>query len=161
MPGVQFSLESKNQIINTYRNVVRWSVDEFWRQLLVKADLKDTLIIYTSDHGQNLMDDPDLMTHCNVQRSIPQEALVPLLIYGGNSSLITRLQQTASQNFGHSSHFQIFPTLLFFLGYDQQMTNSQYGPDLLTKSSDKLEYTTGSIAPGLGHRLRWFPALNP
>jgi glucan phosphoethanolaminetransferase (alkaline phosphatase superfamily) len=44
--------DSRQKLIGLYKNAVGWSVDEFFSFLLSSADLSDTLIVYTSDHGQ-------------------------------------------------------------------------------------------------------------
>ncbi len=123
--------ETAESKVNSYRNAVAWNVDEFFRQLLRKTDLKDTLIIYTSDHGQNL--DADAMTHCSTHDPDPREGLVPLLIITGNAPLLRRVRQAAEVNYGAARHFHIAPTLLTFMGYDPADLKRLYGPSLLER----------------------------
>jgi glucan phosphoethanolaminetransferase (alkaline phosphatase superfamily) len=60
-----------------YPNVIAWSVDEFFRRLLPAVDLSKTLIVYTSDHGQNML--PGHSTHCSTTPMVPPgEEAVPL-----------------------------------------------------------------------------------
>ncbi|HHN72491.1 MAG TPA: hypothetical protein ENK13_00230, partial [Thermopetrobacter sp.] len=70
------TLKSK---INSYRNTISWNVDRFFARLRERAAgaLKDTVIIYTSDHGQNL--DPSRLPHCSTDAPPPREGLVPML----------------------------------------------------------------------------------
>ncbi len=67
--------------VNSFRNVVNWSVDRFFKRLFEEAALKDTVIIYTSDHGQNF--NPARLTHCTVEDPDPREGLVPLFVITG------------------------------------------------------------------------------
>ena len=57
-------ITDKTALENTYRNAIRWSVDGFFARLLPSLDLSETVLIYTADHGQNLLDDGMPVTHC-------------------------------------------------------------------------------------------------
>lgn len=48
------NISNRSQAINTYGNSLRWSVDEFFKELLSKISLEKSLIIYTSDHSVNI-----------------------------------------------------------------------------------------------------------
>lgn len=129
--------------IRSYRNVVRWSVDRVMHRLIEQAPLADTVIIYTSDHGQAF--DPERFTHCSVEHPDPREGLVPLFVVTGNPALRARLQAAADASRGHGSHFSIAPTLLSLLGYDQAAVAAEFGPSLLTKSARVPEFTSGDV----------------
>ena len=51
---------------NAYKNTVLWNVGEFFARVLAKGNLNNALLIYTSDHGQDLHErgNPGLNTHC-------------------------------------------------------------------------------------------------
>ncbi|MCZ2123651.1 MAG: sulfatase-like hydrolase/transferase [Anaerolineales bacterium] len=64
--------------------------------------LKNTVFLYTSDHGQTLFENNATWLHCNYTT---MEATVPLLMIGKDLPLV------ATKNF-LASHSNIFPTLL-------------------------------------------------
>jgi glucan phosphoethanolaminetransferase (alkaline phosphatase superfamily) len=39
---------------NAYKNTVLWNVGEFFARVFAQAKLSNALLIYTSDHGQDL-----------------------------------------------------------------------------------------------------------
>lgn len=112
---------------NSYRNTVAWTVGGFFDKLFTEARLDNALIIYTSDHGQNLHErgDAGTTTHCS---PVPasEEGSVPLAIIGTSS----RWNAAAKRNFDTSSHYRIFPTLLDAMGYDPAAVRRHYGEAL-------------------------------
>ena len=124
--------------INSFRNVVRWSVDRILAKLIKDADLKDTVIIYTSDHGQNF--DPKHFTHCTVENPNPREGLVPLFVATGNPTLKARFEKAAQESRGHGSHFAIAPTVLDLLGYNQTC-----GRQILRRLADGQEHARDQV----------------
>jgi glucan phosphoethanolaminetransferase (alkaline phosphatase superfamily) len=122
--------QTPNREIAVYPNAVTWSVDEFFRKLLPAVDLSKTLIIYTSDHGQNLL--PGHITHCSTTLRVPRgEAYVPLFAITSASTFEQGLANGAARSFGRFSHFEIFPTLLLAMGYDADWVRRSYGPSLM------------------------------
>ena len=101
--------------VDSYRNVIRWSVDGFFRRFFDEVDLKNTAVIYTSDHGQNLVDGH--FTHCSMENPDPREGLVPLMAITADPALKARFAKGAALNYGRASHFAITPTLLELFGY--------------------------------------------
>jgi glucan phosphoethanolaminetransferase (alkaline phosphatase superfamily) len=117
-----------------YSHGITWSVDEFFRRLMTGLNLSDTLMIYTSDHGQNF--GPG-QTHCTVAKEVsPGEAIVPLFAATGDHSFEQRLRQAAKLGFNKMSHFEIFPTLLVAMGYDENWVKKAYGQSLLDGPAD-------------------------
>lgn len=129
--------------VDSFRNVVRWSTDRLFKRLFDEASLKDTVIIYTSDHGQNMQ--PGRLTHCTVEDPDPREGLVPLFVITDNEALRANLQAAAAASRGHGSHFAIVPTVLELLGYSHSDIAKTFGPSLLDKSARKTEFTSGDI----------------
>jgi glucan phosphoethanolaminetransferase (alkaline phosphatase superfamily) len=116
-------------MLEHYSRGVTWSVDGFFQRLMTKLDLSKTLMIYTSDHGQNFGGG---QTHCNVSKAVPaDEAVVPLFAATGDPSFNQRLREGAEVGFDKMSHFEIFPTLLIAMGYEEKWVKSTYGPSLL------------------------------
>ncbi len=142
--------------INSFRNVVRWSVDRILAKLIRDTDgLKDTVVIYTSDHGQNF--DPKRFTHCTVEDPDQREGLVPMFVATGNPALKARFKKAAEESRGHGSHFAIAPTVLKLLGYDQQAVAKAYGASLMDKSTRETRFTSGDIFGLFTEKPRWHP----
>jgi glucan phosphoethanolaminetransferase (alkaline phosphatase superfamily) len=142
--------------INSFRNVVRWSVDRILAKLIRDTDgLKDTVVLYTSDHGQNF--DPKHFTHCTVENPNPREGLVPLFVATGNPALKARFEKAAAESHGHGSHFSIAPTVLDLLGYDRQAVAKAYGASLMDKSVRETKFTSGDIFGLFTENPRWHP----
>jgi glucan phosphoethanolaminetransferase (alkaline phosphatase superfamily) len=119
-------------MITLYKNAVSWSVDGFFRKVLTAADLAGVLIIYTSDHGQSLLDNGYKMSHCSSPGNIAKgEGLVPLFSITLDPGWMSRLDEAAKQGKNRSSHFEIFATLLIALGYQEEGTRAKYGPSLM------------------------------
>jgi lipid A ethanolaminephosphotransferase len=141
--------------IRSFRNVVRWSVDRIMAKLIRDADLKDTVIIYTSDHGQAF--NPKHFTHCTVEKPDPREGLVPLFVATGNPALRARFEKAARESRHHGSHFAIAPTVLDLLGYDRQAVAKGYGASLMDKSRRATRFTSGDIFGLFAEKPRWHP----
>jgi lipid A ethanolaminephosphotransferase len=129
--------------IRSYRNAVRWSVDRIMSRLVDRAQTADTVVIYTSDHGQAF--DPARFTHCTTENPDPREGLVPMFVATGSSALKARLARAAEESRGHGSHFAIAPTVLDLMGYSQPEVAKVYGASLLDKSERNPEFTSGDI----------------
>lgn len=140
-------------LINSYRNAVRWSVDRVLKRLVNSVPLDETLIIYTSDHGQNLSS--TALSHCSTKNADPREALVPLFAMTGDSGLRERLAAGAKTNWGHASHFSIAPTLLDLFGFNPQDISTKYGPSLFEKPDQQAAFTSGDIFGLISENIHW------
>ncbi len=69
--------KGKHARINSYRNSIVWTVDRFFQQMATHVNLDETLLFYTSDHGQAFSE--GRLSHCTVHGPDPREALVPLM----------------------------------------------------------------------------------
>ena len=114
--GTMDALSGTEAFRNSYRNAVEWNLNAFFQPLEGLARDPDTVIVYTSDHGQNLWrEDGITMTHCT---SVPRSATrVPLIVFTANAKWSQVLRKASSANFGRTSHFNVFASLLAFLGY--------------------------------------------
>uniref|UniRef100_UPI0035939770 sulfatase-like hydrolase/transferase n=1 Tax=Parasphingorhabdus sp. TaxID=2709688 RepID=UPI0035939770 len=83
--GFSGSAESWVLYRNAYRNTLLWNVGAFFDRLLGQADLGNSTIIYTADHGQNLHErgGTGVVTHCSPDPQ-PEEGLVPLVVLAGD-----------------------------------------------------------------------------
>ncbi len=108
---------------NSYRNAVSWNLTQFFVPIL-QQNLANTLIFYTSDHGQNLDRSIDgrQLTHCTYRDAPRAEGIVPLLTLTGDSSWQHNLQLAAKAHFNQATHFNVPPTLLLAMGYPEQKT---------------------------------------
>ena len=59
-----FSLDDRSTLVKQYKNAIAWSVDGFFAKLLGTGLPPDTLLLYTSDHGQSLSEGATTLSHC-------------------------------------------------------------------------------------------------
>jgi glucan phosphoethanolaminetransferase (alkaline phosphatase superfamily) len=143
------STDSTGDVIrlrNSYKNAIRWNVDAFFQRLLASTRLDDAVVVYTSDHGQNLLDDGTPVTHCRRLTPLIQEAVVPLMVFTEIQSLRTAFQRSAVINQHRASGFQIFPTLLTLMGFAEGEVRDTYYDDLFVFQDTPLGFTSGPIA---------------
>lgn len=117
------SYSNKTKLRNSYYNAIRWSVDEFFKKLLDGIDRENTIIIYTSDHGESLMEDGTAIAHCQLHSTPREQAAVPFLIFAPNADFF----KSALLNQNRASHFEIFPTMLLLFGFEKSEINDAYG----------------------------------
>jgi lipid A ethanolaminephosphotransferase len=125
---------------NSYRNTLLWSVGEFFRIVLGSADLDHAFLLYTSDHGEDFgQNQATFKLHCSTEPA-PIEGLVPLVIVTGLPVWSDKAHEWAARNFNHSSHYNIFPTLLVVLGYSDPQILNIYGPSLFEETHDPMTF---------------------
>jgi Sulfatase len=147
--------DSRDRLISSYKNAVAWVVDDFFRRLLPAVDLSDTLILYTSDHGQSLLDNGYKQSHCSTTEHVAKgEGLVPLFSITRKPNWARRLSEVVEPRTNHSSHFDIFPTLLMAFGYNEQAVRTDYGPSLLDPPGRGRRFLVGFNR----NTLRWVAA---
>ncbi len=154
-------LEKRREALtNAYMNLVRWSIDAWFSEFLQNAVFENAVIIYTSDHGQNLLDNGLLFTHCVVENAHSHEGLVPLLAFTDIPSLRSRLKEAAELNFNRASHFAITPTLLDLMGFDPSEIVTRHGLSLFDTLPEERRFVTGvlrerTLALGPSQPIRW------
>ncbi|NIJ36630.1 lipid A ethanolaminephosphotransferase [Sphingopyxis panaciterrae] len=128
---------------NSYRNTVAWTVGAFFDRIFAGAALDGALIVYTSDHGQNLHErgDPGTTTHCSPLPA-SEEGAVPLVVIGTAGTGADRWNAAAKQHFDASSHYRIFPTLLNAMGYDPKAVGRIYGETLGASPRDPATFNS-------------------
>ena len=141
--------------VNSYSNVIRWSVDRFFKDFFQKIDLSKTAVIYTSDHGQAVFNGK--LTHCSVNDPDPREGLVPMLVMTGDSELKNKFAVGAKLNQAKTSHFMIRPTILMLMGYNRQEIARMYGPSLLEPAPENPQFTSGDVFGVFAKKVRWTP----
>ncbi len=142
---------SKKAILGSYRSAVAWQVDQFLKELLAIVDLQNTVIIYTSDHGQSIAENGLSITHCDWVNPRSSQATVPLLLFG--SALKEFLPKGPGELFNNSSQFQIFPSVLSLLGYSEETYHRQYGLPLWRPNPGVRQYLSGNIFGWPGYAI--------
>ncbi len=137
----------RNLLINSYRNAIHWSVDMFFKELLENLDLKNTVIIYTSDHGQNLLD-KGLGTHCSTNEPAETVSLVPLFILSEHQTM-QKLRLSQSLFFNRSTHFNIAPTILRIFNYEKEVISESHDSSLFSIPQKQRVMFTGNITKGI------------
>ncbi len=135
------ALKNKEKLINTYLNSIRNNTDLYIKDLITKIDLSDTVVFYTSDHGQNILESSGKTTHCNEEGIVKNETTVPLLVLHENAS--KKFPINAAKNY---SQIQMFPTTLSLMGYGDKVVDS-YGVTLwkgLSKNEERKFFITYS-----------------
>lgn len=122
-PAPQDYHTQPERVDNVYDNGIRYNVNSFFERLLKDSPalLENTVILYTSDHGQTLFENGVDWLHCNYT---PPEASVPLLLIGK----LERAPDTAYP----ASHSNILPTLLDLMGVPEDVRAMEYAPSLLS-----------------------------
>lgn len=135
---------TRKQLINSYKNAISWNIDGFFKPLINSGRLQNTVVIYTSDHGQNLLDQ-GTATHCNRNNASPYQALVPLLIMTRDKTLLDTFKKTSISNKNAASHFNIFPTVLTLMGYPTELVEQDYTKTLFSPIQRLGKYSTGNL----------------
>ena len=145
--------EYQRDLLGRYNKAVDWSVNRFFSELFAHGLPENTFLIYTSDHGQSLVENNTKWTHCSSgPGTVNGEGLVPLLVYARPDTAFSRLLGEDGKNFaGKYSHFQVFPTLLIALGYPKESVTQSYGSSLL----DPPPFTRQFLRGGDVRQLEW------
>ncbi|GAK57266.1 sulfatase [Candidatus Vecturithrix granuli] len=144
---------SKEKTINSYKNALSFTVDEFARTLFSR-DFTNTTIIWTSDHGQSLQEQGQTYTHC---KSEIEQAIVPLFIYSDHE-WVKFLQPSLGKPEGIiTSHHHLYPTIISLITGDQNFVNNGYHSLFSTKVKQQpLSYLYGGIW-NLSHVIELLP----
>ncbi|NAW85552.1 sulfatase-like hydrolase/transferase [Photobacterium halotolerans] len=118
----------RQALINSYKNAIAWNVNGFFDRLLNSIDLDNTVVIYTSDHGQDLLEEgKGLLTHCNRNSGSAYQGMVPMMVLTRHPQLRQRFESSLAENRHQLSHFNVFPTVLEILGYEHDFVKQHYG----------------------------------
>ncbi|MDR2174955.1 MAG: sulfatase-like hydrolase/transferase [Synergistaceae bacterium] len=118
------SSEKRLQIVNSYKNALRYNVDGFFSALLGSdlRSLKNTTILWTSDHGQSLQEDGQLEPHSS---SYIEQALVPFVMFSTNRWVLDNLKRPKDIEFT-LSHMNIYPSLCSIMEKKTNVINGEY-----------------------------------
>ena len=146
--------ESRERLLNSFRNAIRWNTDGFFRELF-REDIPDATFLYTSDHGQNLLD-RGVILQCNSSDPHELEGLVPLLAITSDPELAARLRRAATTHQDRTTHFQLFATLLELMGYERDEIRVHFPRGLFDPASDEqLRFSYGPIVDSSTRKVRW------
>ena len=140
---------------NSYKNTVLWSVGKFFEKIFLETSVRNAVIIYTSDHGQDLHENgnPGLWTHCSSNPKMV-EGTVPLVVIQSSAISTLDWEYYLASNKDQSSHYNIFPTLLSLMQYKSDQLKSFYGNSLNTKTNDDMTFNTNYYAR-VGKQPTW------
>ncbi len=140
-----YGIKEKRLMVNSYKNAIRWTIDGFFEALFTNGGPNNAVVLYTSDHGQSLLDNSSKMGHGSVTNPSPYEALVPLFVFTQNETWKARFEKSAIRNHGRASHFNIYPTLLHIFGYNAESITSKHGAGLLDANLGIQKFISGVV----------------
>jgi glucan phosphoethanolaminetransferase (alkaline phosphatase superfamily) len=142
-------LTDNNQpLINNYDNAIKYNLDAFFENLLSGGVPHNTVFVYTSDHGQTLIQGK--ASHCGSTRD---EAMVPLFIIAQPEML-----PPADTDF-RASHANIFASLLDLMKYPEEERRYDYSISLFkAKREDSAPryYFSGPLTGASGGGLHLY-----
>lgn len=130
-----------------YVKAIEYSKRDVFETLLKDVDREQVAIIYTSDHGQILMD--GLVPHCNTN-PYSDEFSIPLLAFLPKNYMST-LGSRESTNTAHS-HSQIFPTTLILMGYSNEYAQNNYDNPLPLEPKRQITFGK-NITPNIDGKI--------
>nr|WP_251068231.1 sulfatase-like hydrolase/transferase [Marinobacter sp. C7] len=155
-PGEPMNDRAKS--LNSFMNGIRWSVDDWFQGLLSESgEFRNYVIVYTSDHGQNIVDDGTLATHCR-PRANRFEGIVPMMVFSNDPGILERFGAAQKTGYNRTGHFQVFPTLIELAGYNESWVRSRYGASLSEPPGTPPEFFVGD-AFGRGSVRKWVSIL--
>lgn len=131
--GIEYKIsqDEMTAFVNSYDNAIKYNLDTFFKTLATDYHNlpNNTVIIYTSDHGQTLSEGGLTYSHCG---NNPKEAIVPLFMLGN-------VGQDVDTTF-KASHANLLPTILDLMKYPEPMRKREYAISLLkAKATDSKE----------------------
>ena len=137
------TLDARATMISSYRNGINFTVEKFMLYLFAQADLSNTTMIYTSDHGQRFS--PGSYPHGMVRNPDPRTGIVPLWAYSSDRATAAAFAEGAKKCEGKASHFLIAPTLYELMGYSRADISLTYPDSMFTGTTTAPRMSTGDI----------------
>lgn len=129
-----------------YDEAISYNLESFFRGLIADRPQKDTIYVYTSDHGQTLRENGATVSHCAESRP---EAVVPLFMIG-DPSWFAGVDETY-----RSSHANLFASVLDLMEFPQEERRYRYAISLFKATgadSRPRFYYTGKLQGDDGAR---------
>jgi glucan phosphoethanolaminetransferase (alkaline phosphatase superfamily) len=146
--GERHSPEKRREIVNSYKNALRYNVDGFFSALLGEdpRSLEDTTILWTSDHGQSLQEDGQLEPHGS---RYLEQALTPFMLFSTNRWVLEHLKRPKDIAFT-LSHMNIYPTVRSIMEKKTDIVSGEYASLFYTREAapPPLRYMYGSLWDG-------------
>ena len=121
-----FSLYDRKRIevVNSYKNCLCYNIDRFFKALFGENPLmlENCTIIYTSDHGESLMEYNQTDSHGT---GYFEQALVPFLIFSSNKWVLDNLLRP-DEIHGSLTHLNIPPTISAIISRDLNYSSGAY-----------------------------------
>ncbi|MDO4785871.1 MAG: hypothetical protein Q4A13_02930, partial [Fretibacterium sp.] len=107
--GERHTLGKRREIVNSFKNAVRFNVDGFFAALLGDEPLalSDTTILWVSDHGQSFQEDGQIEPHST---GYLEQALVPFTLFSTEPWVLEHVRCPEVVR-GTLSQLNIYPTL--------------------------------------------------
>jgi glucan phosphoethanolaminetransferase (alkaline phosphatase superfamily) len=131
------------EVANSYANSIAWNVDRFFELLVPSLDLGETVVLYTSDHGQSFKERRGISTHADRMDPPPTQANAPLLAWG--ELLEQRFPEGVAGSRDRLDHFQLFPTQLILMGYPESEVVSRHGAPLWGPPREDRIFLSGDL----------------
>lgn len=142
------------RLTNSYDNAVHHAVETFFQVLSPSLQDRDVLVFYTSDHGESLT---QRGAHCVAYAPPSEQAAVPLFVVSPQSTQAAlQLARSARLHRDRQSHFQLFPTLLWTMGYERSEVAARFGADLLEAPDRPRYFVSGDLRDRRGRYLNRF-----
>jgi glucan phosphoethanolaminetransferase (alkaline phosphatase superfamily) len=109
--------------LEKYEAGIHYTTSRFFREISIGIDYSHIFAVYTSDHGIVL--EEGKQPNCNHVPSW-QEYSVPLMVVTKSEHITQKLSANLDVVRNHASHEQIFPTLLYAMGYSLTMDTPRY-----------------------------------
>lgn len=142
MKNTNLADATSEEATNSYKNLIRANTNTFFEKLhKLLEKYPDTIVIYTSDHGQDLSDPSGKKTHCDAKTTSMEEGIVPFILFANPEVLASDLVQTLHQNTGITSQMITAPMVMDFMGYKPEVVKSytEY-PELLGKTGKEIGF---------------------
>lgn len=142
MKNTNLADATSEEAMNSYKNLIRANTNEFFIKLQALLEQNpDTIVIYTSDHGQDLSNPSSKKTHCDAKTTSMEEGLVPYILFANPEIIASDLVQTLQQNTGVTNQMITAPMIMDFMGYKPEVIESytEY-PALLNKTGKEIGF---------------------
>jgi glucan phosphoethanolaminetransferase (alkaline phosphatase superfamily) len=133
----RYDPREKVELINTYDNILRYNLENFFRVLVRPESLANTTFVYTSDHGQTLSENGETWPQTGPKRN---EARVPILIIQAEPLTVDTRYKASHQN--------LFATLLDLMKAPPENRRYPYAVSLLRATASMSQpryYIVGDI----------------
>ena len=145
---------------NSYRNAVEWNLNSFFAALQDISRADRSVVIYTSDHGQNVFrENGHTNTHCSsAEGAARSEGRVPVTIFTAAQRWTAVLRAASSRNAGRVSHFNLYSSVIQFMGFPEARMQDPRDTSLWDASPSPagLKTSTG-IRARFGQPVPWLP----